>query len=147
MRTRFYIKTAIALIAISLLLILPACNKATVITGDQKDQILAYADPMADNVIQGLDTGDYATFSKNFTPEMIKGIPENSFQEMSNSFQTKLGGYQSKAVTSVEELQGNIAVIYTLAYTKAPKVTMRLVTTTSEPHQVAGLWFNAPELQ
>ncbi len=147
MTKRFYVKTMIAVVAISLLLILPACNSAKQITGDEKDQVVTYADPMAENVIRGLDTDDYTTFSQNFSDEMKKALPQNSFESMSQSFQSKLGSYQSRKVERVEEIQGNIAVIYTLIYDKAKAVTMRLVTTDAEPHKVTGLWFNAPELQ
>ncbi len=147
MSTRFYVKTLIAVLALSLLLILPACNGAKKITGEAADNVIAYTDPMADNVVQGLETGDYATFSQNFTDDMKKALPQSSFESMAQTFQSKLGAYQSREVSSVEELQGNIAVIYTLTYSQAKAVTMRLVTTPTEPHQVGGLWFNAPELR
>ncbi len=147
MSTRFYLKTFIAVLALSLLLILPACNSAKKITGEAADQVVAYADPMADNVIQGLETGDYQTFSENFTQDLKDALPQSSFESMAQTFESKLGSYQSREVSSVEELQGNIAVVYTLTYSQADAVTMRLVTTSSAPHQVGGLWFNAPELR
>ncbi len=146
MNKRFYIKTVIALAALSLLIILPACNSVKKITGQQADEVIAYTDPMANNVVQGLETGNYETFSQNFTDDMKKALPQNSFESMSKTFQSKLGSYQTREVSQVEELQGNIAVIYTLTYTKAKAVTMRVVTTSTEPYQIGGLWFNAPEL-
>lgn len=147
MGTRFYLKALIALLALALLLILPACNSARELSGGEYDQVVAFAEPIADNLIQGLETDNYATFSRDFTDKMKSAMNQSSFESLVQTFRNKLGAYQSREITRIEEIQGMIAVVYAAKYSQAENVTMRLVFTKDEPHRVSGLWFNAPELK
>ena len=47
---------------------LAACgaNPSKTLTGADQDTVLAYADPIADNLLKGMNDRDYTTFSRDF---------------------------------------------------------------------------------
>ncbi len=140
--------TAILLLAIPL----TACqrNNEQVITGSERDKIIAIADPIEDNLLNGIKSGDYATFSKDFDPAMKKAFLEPDLVNLRYTFSTKMGVYQSREVSSVLSATANnqthYIVIYTLHFTKYQALTHRLVLTNTPPYQIAGLWYNFPQL-
>jgi uncharacterized protein YggE len=128
--------------------LLAACQpQAVTIEGDDRDAIVAQAEPLADAVLNGLESLDYATFSANFDEAMRQGLGEQAFQDMQAQFAEKLGQYQSREVSTVQSVDDYNAIVYTLKYSNAPAVTMRLVLTKTEPPQISGLWFDSPELR
>ena len=132
---------------LTLALMLTGCS-----AGSAKDEagndIATYANPLADTLIAGILTRDYATFSKDFDAAMLTGIPESGFQDMLKLFDERVG-----ACTTHEVYQTGVAdsypyAIYTLQCEKSKKgVFIRIVITPEEPHKVTGLWFDASELR
>ncbi|GAP15290.1 hypothetical protein LARV_03074 [Longilinea arvoryzae] len=137
----------ILLAASLLLLALTACLPGKAVKGDDQKAVLAYVEPIADRIFNGIEGNDYALFSQDFNETMIKGIDEASFQQLRELLSTKVGSYQSREVSSVRDVDGTLLVIYTAVYTNAKQVVINLSVTGTEPHQVTGLYFNAPELK
>jgi hypothetical protein len=128
--------------------LLTACQpQTTPITGADRDAVLVYAQPKVDRLIQGMQSGDYQTFSTDFNPEMTSGLTEESFGEMLQTFDEKIGAYQSAEVTAVEQTGNFVAVTYNLVFERSDRVTMRVVFDETEPHNIAGLWYNSPDLE
>lgn len=137
----------LAVLAVLLLLLtLTACLPGKAVKGEDRDAVLTYAEPIADHILSGIEDNDYELFAQDFNEEMKKGIDEASFQKLRELLSSKIGSYQSREVSSVRDVDGTMLVIYTAVYANAKQVVIQLSVTGSEPHQVSGLYFNAPEL-
>lgn len=135
------------LVAAILSLALTACLPGKAVKGADQEAVLAYAEPLADNILNAIETDDYALFSQDFTDEMKTAIDEAAFEDLREMLSTKVGSYQSRAVSSVRDVDGTLAVIYTAVFSKDDEVVITLSVTADEPHQVSGLYFTSPELR
>ncbi|HMD88466.1 MAG TPA: DUF3887 domain-containing protein [Anaerolineaceae bacterium] len=129
-------------LAVLLILFLSSCTSSGVLTGSQRDAVLAYADPMTDNLINGITTGSYADFSKDFDDAMRKAMTESSFNAMLQKINTNEGAYQLHKVAQVTTQNNYIIVIYVVNFERIKNVNMRVVFTSSTPHKISGLWFS-----
>ncbi|TLN17039.1 hypothetical protein FDZ74_07675 [bacterium] len=137
----------VLLVGILLILTLTACLPGKGVKGADQEAVLTYTEPIADRILNGLETGDYALFSQDFNDQMLQGLTEDSFQQLRDLLSSKVGSYQSRKVSSVRDIDGTLLVIYTAVYSDAKQVVIQLSVTGSEPHLVTGLYFDAPELR
>jgi maltose-binding protein MalE len=138
----------IALLGLTALAGLAGCGAKTVtLTGAEKDAVLAYGEAMTDNLMEGMNAADYATFSKDFSDAMKEGIPETGFASMLEKITGKIGAYESRVVSSVEQSGDYVAVIYAAKFEQDEPVTVRVVFEIAEPHRIAGLWFDSEKLR
>lgn len=122
--------------------ILSACgSQGTTLTGEEADAVLAFSEAKTDNLLAGMNAGDYAVFSKDFDQDMLNGIKEADFTKLKADRDTKLGLYISREVASVIQVDDFYAVNYTAKFEKQDKVPVRVVFRVAEPHEVSGLWF------
>ena len=137
-RSVFLIMTAALLVAL-----LSACApKETAITGADRETVLAYSEAKTDNLLAGLNSGDYAAFSKDFDSDMLGAIPESKFAALKQEREAAIGKYISREVASVNQSGEFIIVFYTAKFEKENEVTVRVVFRSAEPHNISGLWFN-----
>jgi hypothetical protein len=144
MRNRLFLITLILLITLT------GCNLApqsTTLEGQERDDALAYAEPIADNIFAGMVAGDYATFAKDFDPTMAKALDDKAFVDFKNRFDSLIGNYQSREVVKVERLQNIVIVTYKAKFENEDDVSVRLNLRDGTPPQVAGLWFDSPKLR
>lgn len=125
---------------------LAACGTKT-LSGDDREAVLAYSEPIADNLLQGYNAKDYAQFSKDFDEAMKKGLPEANFADMQAQIAGKIGAYVSREVSSVVQTQGMIVVIYRAKFELDEPVTVRVVFEEATPYRVTGLWFDSAKLR
>jgi hypothetical protein len=128
-------------LAVLLTLFLTGCSAGT-LSGSQHDAVLVYSEPMTNNLISGMTTGNYQLFSKDFDDAMIKAMTEKSFNDLILKIKANEGNYLSHQVAQVTAKNNFITVIYTVKFEKVKNVTMRVVFTASNPHKISGLWFN-----
>lgn len=131
---------------------LTACSlgapAAKTLTGADKDAVLVYSEPIADNLLAGYNSADYATFSKDFDDAMKKGIPEGSFKNsLLPTISGKIGNYVSRTVESVSQSSNFVTVVYNAKFEDDEPVVVRLSLSTNTPHQVTGLWFDSAKLR
>ncbi len=144
MKTHFVITLSVLL---ALTVFLGACQpQPAPITGANRDAVLTYSEGMTDNLLQGLNSSDYAAFSRDFDDAMKQGIPASGFANTRSQIVDKIGQYVSRQVADVSELQGNIIVNYAAEFEQEGGVSVRVVFTKAEPHKITGLWFNSPKL-
>lgn len=110
--------------------------------GPTKEAVLTYSEAKTDTLLEGLASGDYATFSQDFDADMLKAIGETQFETLKKDRDTKLGAYISRKVNRVVQQDDFYAVIYDTKFEKDEAVTMRVVFRMAEPHDISGLWFN-----
>lgn len=143
-------RNRIVLLTLILLITLTGCNLApqpTTLESQERDDVLAYSEPIADNLFAGLVAGDYAAFAKDFDPDMVKAMDEKAFTSLKQMFDSKIGAYQSREVAKVERIQNMVIVTYKAKFEQEEEVAVRLNLRDGTPPQVAGLWFDSPKLR
>jgi hypothetical protein len=100
----------------------------------------AVANPMAENLVAGLDKQDYAIFTRDFDEKMIKAIPATALIELRKLLWNQNGNYQSQDMKRFFEEKGYLIAIYNLVFEKG-NLDMRLVFTPKPPFKISGLWF------
>jgi len=143
----YHIKLIVIVAAIILSSALTACNGAKVLEGAERDALLAVAEPMTDNLLTAIAANDQAAFVTDMDEKMTTAFTGEQLSGLATLINGKAGSYISREVKSVAVAQGFNIITYELKYDKAPAVSMRLILTTSEPYQITGLWFDAPELR
>lgn len=136
-------KIHVLLLAVLLVSFLAGCgSQGTTLTGADKDAVLAFSEAKTDNLLAGMNAGDYAMFSKDFDQAMLKAMTKDQFDALKTDRDAKLGLYISRQVNSVTQQGDFYAVIYDAKFEKDEAVTVRVVFRVAEPHEVSGLWFN-----
>jgi len=129
---------------------LSACGaKATpqTLSGEAREAVVAYSEEITDNLLEGLNAGDYAAFSRDFTEQMKTSLSEAKFPDLSLQIIGTLGAYVSREIQSVEQTGDFVAVIYNAEFEQDDPVTVRVVFDIAEPHLVTGLWFDSAKLR
>ncbi len=123
-------------------------SQETVVTGEEAAEVLAYADPIADNVMQGFNEGNYTIYSRDFSAEMRQGLDEAAFEQNREHVTSRIGLYESRRDPVVTETGDYIAVTYRAKFEQEDGVALRFVFRKGdESHQLHGLWFNSPKLR
>lgn len=136
-------KTNVLLLVVLLAGLLTACgSKGTTLTGADRDAVLAFSESKTDNLLAGMNAGDYAAFSKDFDQDMLTAMPQSQFDALKKDRDAKLGLYVSRQVNSVIKQGDFYVVIYDAKFEKDEAVIVRVVFRIAEPHQVSGLWFS-----
>jgi hypothetical protein len=118
------------------------------LTGADKDAVLAYSEPIADDLLAGYSDKDYAAFSKDFNDTMKKGLSEQYFNStLLPTVFDKIGKYQSRTVESVTQSANYVTVIYNAKFENDDPVVIRLSLDPNDPHQVSGLYFDSVKLR
>ncbi|MFQ5342457.1 MAG: DUF3887 domain-containing protein [Anaerolineae bacterium] len=127
---------------------LAACSSGVqVLTGADREAVLAYAEPLTDNLLAGLNAGDYPAFSRDFSAKMREALDESGFATTRAGIVEKIGAYVSRDVTRVEKRSGFIVVIYSASFEQEDGVTVRVVFEPAGEHRITGLWFDSPRLR
>ena len=125
------------------LLSLASCgSQGTTLAGADRDAVLAFTESKTDNLLAGMNAGDYAIFSADFDADMLKAMTQSQFDTLKKDRDAKLGLYVSRAVNSVTQQGDFYIVVYDAVFEKDSAVVVRVVFRVAEPHQVSGLWFN-----
>jgi hypothetical protein len=131
------------LIAVLIFSLLSGCeSKETTLTGTDMEAILAFSEAKTDNLLAGMNANDYASFSKDFDQALSNAMNQSKFDTFKKDKDAKLGAYVSRQVNSVTQSGAYYAVIYDTKFEKDNSVTMRVVFSTADAHEISGLWFN-----
>lgn len=125
-----------------------SCTKETEITGEEKQKILNYAEPIADSILKGFNENNYEIFSKYFDTTMKKALNEENFYNTRKMIYSRIGLYVSKNKPQIFRKPPFIAVVYKANFEKEQNVVVRLVLQQyGKEYLVTGLWFNSPKLR
>lgn len=120
----------------------------TVVSGEAAAEVLTYAEPIADNVMQGFNEGNYTAYSRDFSPEMKQALGEAAFERNREEVTSRIGLYESRSDPVVTETGEFIAVTYRATFEQEDGVALRFVFKMDDPsHLLHGLWFNSPKLR
>ena len=121
--------------------------QTTQLTSSEKDAVLAYSEPMTNNLMQGLNDDDYAVFSRDLNDRMKGAITETALANMRTQVNGKIGNYVARQVQSVSSSGDSVTVLYAARFANDDQVTMRVSFETAEPHRISGLWFDSAKLR
>ncbi|MGD2251052.1 MAG: DUF3887 domain-containing protein [Candidatus Methanofastidiosia archaeon] len=117
------------------------------ISEEEKEQWITIADPIAENILQTINTGDYQGHITDYSQEMIDATPPEAFTELRDLLLSTVGKYISKTPDKVERKGEYIRVSYTAKF-EQENVTVRVVFKEGdETYKVYGLWFDSPTLR
>jgi hypothetical protein len=140
-------RLTLSIIILSTILMASCAPAATELTGAERDAVLAYSESKTDKLMTAINTEDYSAFTENMDDAMLKAFPEKGFLDLYTQLSGKLGAYQSRSVNDVIAQKGFVSVVYLVKFEKADVVKMRVVFRDTDPYQISGLWFDAPELR
>ena len=127
---------------------LAACSSGVqVLSGADREAVLAYAEPLTDNLLAGFNAGDYPAFSRDFSAKMREALNESGFATTRAGIVDKIGKYVSRDVSRVVKQGGFIVVIYSASFEQEDGVTVRVVFEPAGEHRITGLWFDSPRLR
>jgi hypothetical protein len=130
-------------LAVILFSLLAGCgSQGTTLAGADRDAVLAFSESKTDNLLAGMNAGDYAMFSADFDQDMLAAMTQSQFDALKKDRDAKLGLYVSRQVNSVVKQGDFYTVIYDAKFEKDDAVTVRVVFRIADPHQVSGLWFS-----
>jgi hypothetical protein len=98
------------------------------------------ANPMAENLIVGLDKQDYAIFTRDFDEKIIKALPATAMTELHKLLWNQNGNFQSMVNKKSFEEKGYFISIFNLVFEKG-NLDMQLVFNPEPPNKISGLWF------
>jgi predicted small lipoprotein YifL len=133
---------ALFLVTVLITLLAGCGSQGVTLTGADKDAVLAFSESKTDNLLAGMNAGDYAKFSADFDSAMLNAISQTQFDDMKKDRDAKLGLYVSRQVNSVVKQGEYYVVIYAAKFEKDNAVIVRVVFLGAESHLVSGLWFN-----
>ena len=139
-----YRRTAIAqcLLAGLALLATAACApQERILSAEESASVLAYSEAKTSNMMEGLQSGDYTAFSRDFDDAMRTALPAEKFPAFRDDVRAKIGNLQTRTVDSVRQNGDFVAVVYAARFTANDHVTLRVVFRAAPPHQIGGLFY------
>ena len=122
--------------------LLTGCGSQERILSEQEAAaVLAYSEPKTETLMQAINSGVYAAFSRDLDEGMRNAIPEAKWQGFLDDIRGKVGDYRSRQVESVRQTGEYYAVVYKATFSKLDGVTLRVVYRAAEPHAISGLWY------
>ncbi|MCM1986873.1 DUF3887 domain-containing protein [Methanococcoides seepicolus] len=111
--------------------------------------IAEYAEPIAENTLQGLNEKNYTKFSANFNPTMKKAITEDLFLELTDIVHEEVGNYTSKELAEITVTDRHSAVVYNVAFEKEPEgAIFRLIFQEKDgQRELKGMWIDSPKMR
>ncbi len=135
-----------------LLILLPGCSQPPAeIGGARRESIVAYADPIVDNIVAGYNNGGFEEFSRDFDLNLRTAITADNFPTTRADLMRHLGRYLSRTVADVRNEGPLVVVLYRAVFEKAPDATIKAGFRPEYPdsgrRQLSDLVFDAPELR
>lgn len=104
------------------------------------------ADQFTEGILNGINRGDYISFSANFDQKMKSSLTESQFRLLSQSIKQKLGNYVAQEPVDAEQKETFSIFTYKVKFEKGKAaITVRTVLTEKDGQLlVSGFWLDAP---
>ena len=133
---------AFILITITAAALLGGCAakaRVTYVSGEESELVTEVVEPVAKNILTGIETNDYDLFVTNFDETMKNAITPDDFATIVKQI-GKHGAVESIELLNIEDQGEYYGVNYGANYADA-KVILRIVVAKDTPDMVSGLWF------
>jgi len=115
---------------------------------EDQAHVIAFANPITDNLLDGFNQNNYTQYSRDFSSEMKKGLDEKVFEQNRALVVSKIGSSVSRGDPVVTGSGEFLVVNYKADFEQEQGVDVRVVFRKGDDtHQVYGFWFNSPKLR
>ena len=128
------------------LLLINFSGEDQAVTGSELDAVLAFSDPIAEDLFAGYAANDYRAFSHDFDADMQETISADFFVGWKLNLDDKLGNYLSHQVEQVSQSDEYYVVIYQVRFEKDEQAKVGIVFHAAEPHTINHLWIDSKQL-
>jgi hypothetical protein len=130
------------LLILPLILIWNAAAAADPI-GNNDKEVRAFADPILVNLLAGFNDGNYAKYSRDFSPTLLEAISAKKFQQVREDILKKIGKYQSRQYLGFYQYNRTTVVLWKGRFSDTDNdVLIKLVVSKrKDKNLVVGLWF------
>lgn len=110
---------------------------------EEYDQIFSEANPILDNLLEGMKTGDFATYARDFGALMRQKVDEDGFRRSLDATERLLGAYKSRQPLGFLKRKGMTIVLWKGRFSQTDDdVLIKLVVEKEDDKTVvSGLWF------
>ncbi len=120
----------------------------TPLSPEEQAQVITFANPITDNLLDGFNQNNYQQYSRDFSGEMKQGLDEKVFEQNRELVLSKIGSYVSRGDPVVTGSGEFLVVNYKADFEQEQGVDIRVIFRKGDDtHQVYGLWFNSPKLR
>ena len=111
--------------------------------GKNNQEVRAIADPILSNLLAGFNEGNYAKYSRDFTPTLLEAISAKKFQQVREEILKKIGKYQSRQYLGFYQYNRTTVVLWKGRFSNTDNdVLIKLVVSKrNDKNLVVGLWF------
>jgi len=118
------------------------------LTGEWRQEVLAFAGLITDNLLQGFNDRDYHTLSRDFDEQMKALFTQPVFEQMQRMIEAKIGRYRSRVPAHIQKKGPYRVVVYRAEFDREKEVELTLsFMKYGNRNLVSGLWFNSPKLR
>ncbi len=122
-------------------------NTPTQATEAVKNEVLSYANPIADRMLAAINSGNYAAFSADFSQDVRNKINMDAFVSLVSSLRASIGRYVSRdSGAEVMEVGEYYSVTYTTQFTDDSPVSFMLSFKKGGSRLVEGVFFTSKRL-
>ena len=100
---------------------------------------------LTQNILTAIDTGDYPTFTLDFSSEMLTGFPEDQFTQLRDLLHSASGNFVSVGELSLSNKQE--FALYRIICKYALEDVVVTIVFKIDGKQVEGLFFDSPNLR
>ena len=113
------------------------------VAGSTDKEVRAVAEPMLDTILEGLKTGDYAVFSRDFGDAMKEALNEERFVKTRQQIQQGMGNYRSRKYLGFLNKGGYSIVLWKGRFdgTSDDILIKLVISKRGDRYLVTGLWF------
>jgi hypothetical protein len=118
-------------------------------SGSADESFKGRVEPIADNILQSIKSGDREAFLKDMDGKMKSTFTAEAFDKMNTLLGSKVGTYQSKEFWKTEKSGQYVIAYYKAKFDKEEEyVVVKVVTSEKDGVlSVAGLFFDSPNLR
>lgn len=137
-------KLLIILVILFTLVISTAC-----LSNGITEEIKSYANPITEDILEGLNDNDYNKFSNNMSDVMKEALPKDKFEKFSLDVKNLIGNYESMEIAKVQYIKEYIRVFYKAQFSDESKdvVVTIVFGDNNGPQKVEGFFMNSPKLR
>lgn len=109
-------------------------------------EVRAFADPITENILQAMNTGNYAQYTRDFDAPLKKNLAEAIFNWLNARKLDVVGNYVSKEFWRMTQKNDKVTVVYRAKFTNEPgtvTVTVNFKNISGKEY-VDGLIFDSP---
>jgi hypothetical protein len=134
------LKILICLLAVSIIL---SVNGYAEVIGNDNEQVKQYADPIMDNILQGMANDDYLQYTKDFDQQLKAVMSKQRFIAKRKEIYDWVGGYLYREYLGFTNTQGSTVVFWKGTFDRTEDDILIRLTLTKENgvYSVKGLFY------